>query len=80
MSRDDIPTLPVAYERDFADTQTPEDYYTDSVRGLLDDEFSADAPRDPPTFIDRAVLVVVFLAGLIGIWSAIDSAVRFFGG
>ena len=75
----DLPTQPAVHEP-FADTLTPEDYYTDSVRGLLDEEFSADVPREAPSFWARLVLVSTCFACASLTYSTVRYVLRMFWG
>lgn len=48
-------------ESGFLDTKTPEQYFEDSTRGMLDSEFSYDAPREGMGIAGALILVVLGL-------------------
>ena len=49
-------------ESGFLDTKTPEEHFQESTRGMLDSEFSYDAPREPAGWFAAVALI---LAGLL---------------
>ena len=48
-------------ESGFLDTKTPEEHFQDSTRGMLDSEFSCDAPREGMGIAGALILVVLGL-------------------
>ena len=77
-----LPTQPAAHWTgpSFEETKTPEEFFQDSTRDMLDPEFSADVPRDAPTFADRVLVLVIAGCALGTVWAGISALVLMFGG
>ncbi len=46
-------------ESGFLDTKTPEEYFEDSTRGMLDSEFSYDEPREGMGITGALILIAL---------------------